>query len=102
MKGKLAYCSDINDGIWVFYYEGEDPCDKPVLLSGSTKTFDVLETVDTTWYTDADLPLEYLQIYGVENEQDGCGPNLLKNTDDTCLDIELQLDGQPYKFRKNQ
>ncbi|CAJ1969080.1 unnamed protein product [Cylindrotheca closterium] len=102
MQGKLAYCSGLDDGSWVFFHEGDDPCNNPIASSGSTKTFDVLETAESQWYTNTGLPLEYLQIYKID-ETDTCGSrDLLDATRDTCLTIEFELEGQSSTFQKHQ
>mmetsp|Transcript_17456 Transcript_17456/g.42828 ORF Transcript_17456/g.42828 Transcript_17456/m.42828 type:complete len:1215 (+) Transcript_17456:136-3780(+) len=102
MQGKLAYCGDIGDGSWVFFYEGDDPCKNPIAAPASTKTFDVLETAESQWYTNTGLPLEYLQIYKID-EADTCGSlDLLSTTRDSCSVIEFELEGQSRTFQKRQ
>lgn len=103
LQGRLAYCSNLYDGVWVLFHDGDDPCENPIVSSGSTKTFDVLETVESQWYTNKGLPLEYIQIYQVDDESGFCGSlDLLEATQDSCSEIELDLDGRSTTFQKRQ
>ncbi|CAJ1928117.1 unnamed protein product [Cylindrotheca closterium] len=94
--GKFGYCDNLEEASsegWVFFQGNsvEDACEKYIIRSDKTNTFDLLDAAATQWYTKGGQLVDYLQVSQLPEDSmsSECGLGIFRRTNNTCDLLEL-------------